>query len=223
MKKEILKTTDGSYTFYVPELNETYHSTNGALQESLHVFIEAGLKFSTLKKASILEIGFGTGLNALTTFDEAVKSNLNIEFSSLEVFPLSWDDVSKLNYMNLEGFQKYAIPFENMHSCDWDSFIEITAEFSLRKLNTKLQDIRFENEFDIIYFDAFAPQIQPELWSYEVFEMMYKALKNNGVLVTYCAKGTVKRALKAAGFKLQSIPGPPGKREMSRAVKGLFG
>ena len=219
MKKEIVKTTDGSYTLYVPELDETYHSTNGALQESNHVFIEAGLKFSSLKKAAILEVGFGTGLNALTTFKEAEKSNLNIEFTSLEAYPLEWDEVSKLEYTSMEGYQQYASPFEKMHTCEWGDFTVVSSNFSLRKLNIKLQEISFENAFDIIYFDAFAPQIQPELWTEEIFGLMYKALKSKGVLVTYCAKGTVKRALKAVGFELQSIPGPPGKREMSRAVK----
>lgn len=222
MKKEILKTTDGSYTLYVPELDETYHSTNGALQESNHVFIEAGLKFSALKKAAVLEVGFGTGLNALTTFKEAEKKELLIEFTSLEAYPLTWAEVSPLDYMNMEGYQEYSIPFEKMHSCDWGDFTAITPNFSLRKLNLKLQELTFENTFDIIYFDAFAPQIQPELWTEEIFALMYKALKSKGVLVTYCAKGTVKRALKAVGFELQSIPGPPGKREMSRAVKGDY-
>ncbi len=220
--KEILKTTDGSYTLYVPELDETYHSTNGALQESNHVFIEAGLKFSGLKKAAVLEVGFGTGLNALTTFKETEKKELLIEFTSLEAYPLTWAEVSPLDYMNMEGYQEYSIPFEEMHSCDWGDFTPISSNFSLRKLNLKLQELTFENTFDIIYFDAFAPQIQPELWTEDIFALMYKALKSKGVLVTYCAKGTVKRALKAVGFQLQSIPGPPGKREMSRAVKGAY-
>jgi tRNA U34 5-methylaminomethyl-2-thiouridine-forming methyltransferase MnmC len=144
---------------------------------------------------------------------------LNIEFTSLEAYPLEWDEVSKLEYMSMEGYQQYATPFEKMHTCEWDDFTKITANFSLRKLNLKLQEVSFENTFDIIYFDAFAPQIQPELWTEEIFTLMYKALKKNGVLVTYCAKGIVKRALKKVGFELQSIPGPPGKREMSRAVK----
>ena len=219
MKKEILKTTDGSYTLYVPELDETYHSTNGALQESLHVFIDSGLKFSQLKKASILEIGFGTGLNALTTFDEAQKSALNIVYTSLEAFPLSWNEVANLNYLALEDFEHYSVPFKEMHTCGWENTCAISPDFSLRKMNLKLQDVAFENEFDLIYFDAFAPQIQPELWTEAIFAQMYKALKPYGILVTYCAKGSVKRALKAVGFELQSIPGPPGKREMSRAVK----
>lgn len=219
MKKEILKTTDGSYTLYVPELDETYHSTNGALQESIHVFIEAGLKFSQLKKASILEIGFGTGLNALTTFNEVQKSALNIAYTSIEAFPLSWNEVVKLNYLALDNFEGYTVPFKEMHTCEWGKRYSINSNFSLRKMNLKLQDVQFENEFDLIYFDAFAPQIQPELWTEAVFTRMYKALKPSGILVTYCAKGSVKRALKSVGFELQSIPGPPGKREMSRALK----
>ena len=220
MKKEIIKTTDGSYTLYVPDFDETYHSTNGALQESLHVFIQEGLQFrSELKEVSILEVGFGTGLNALTTLVEVESSNRKVKYTSLEAFPLEWEVVDKLNYMDLVEVKKYTIPFKLMHTCDWEAFSAITPSFSLRKQKIKLQEVSFENEFDVIYFDAFAPQVQPDLWTKEIFASMYKALKPNGVLVTYCAKGIVKRALKSVGFNLQSIPGPPGKREMSRGVK----
>ena len=220
MKKEIVKTTDGSYTLFVPELDETYHSTNGALQESLHVFIQEGLQFrSELKEVSILEVGFGTGLNALTTLGEVESINRKVQYTSLEAYPLEWEVVDKLNYMDLVELKKYAVPFKMMHTSDWEVFSVITPSFSLRKQKIKLQEVSFENEFDIIYFDAFAPQVQPDLWTVEIFASMYKALKPNGVLVTYCAKGIVKRALKSVGFNLQSIPGPPGKREMSRAVK----
>ena len=220
LKKEIIKTTDGSYTLFVPELDETYHSTNGALQESLHVFIQEGLQFrSELKEVSILEVGFGTGLNALTTLGEVESINRKVQYTSLEAYPLEWEVVDKLNYMDLVELKKYAVPFKMMHTSDWEVFSAITPSFSLRKQKIKLQEVSFENEFDIIYFDAFAPQVQPDLWTVEIFASMYKALKPNGVLVTYCAKGIVKRALKSVGFNLQSIPGPPGKREMSRAVK----
>lgn len=220
MKKEIVKTTDGSYTLYVPELDETYHSTNGALQESLHVFIKEGLQFrSDLKEITILEVGFGTGLNALTTLQELDSTSQKVQYTSLEAYPLEWELVDKLNYMSLVEVKQYSGPFKLMHTCSWGNFTAITPCFSLRKLKIKLQEVSFENEFDIIYFDAFAPQVQPNLWTEEIFASMYKSLKKNGVLVTYCAKGTVKRALKAVGFELQSIPGPPGKREMSRAVK----
>ena len=220
MKKEIVKTSDGSNTLFVPELDETYHSTHGALQESLHVFIREGLQFrAELKEVSILEVGFGTGLNALLTFIEAANTNKEIQYTSLEAFPLDWEVVERLNYMDLVQSEAPAESFKKMHTCDWESYSEISSCFCLRKLKVKLQEVRFENEFDLIYFDAFAPRVQPDLWTEEIFASMYKALKPKGVLVTYCAKGTVKRALKAVGFELQSIPGPPGKREMSRAVK----
>tara|TARA_B110000977_G_C11010421_1_gene467446 strand:+ start:520 stop:1191 length:672 start_codon:yes stop_codon:yes gene_type:complete len=219
LKKEILQTTDGSNTLYVPELDETYHSTNGALQESLHVFIKEGLQYLALKSTSILEIGFGTGLNALTTFAHAAVSDLKINYSTIEAFPLDWDSVAKLKYHELEGLHGHAIAFKEMHTSVWEEARLISPSFSLKKLNLKLQNIAFDNEFDVIYFDAFAPQVQPELWTEEVLALLYKALKSKGVLVTYCAKGSVKRALKSVGFQLQSIPGPPGKREMSRAIK----
>lgn len=220
LKKEILKTSDGSHTLFVPELDETYHSTHGALQEAFHVFIREGLQFRhELKEVSILEVGFGTGLNALVSLVEADTTNRKIQYTSLEAFPLDWEVVEQLNYMDLVPLEQYAVPFKEMHTCDWESFSDINSFFSLRKLKVKLQDVSFDNEFDLIYFDAFSPQVQPDLWTEEIFESMYKALKPGGVLVTYCAKGTVKRALKAVGFELQSIPGPPGKREMSRAVK----
>jgi len=220
LKKEIVKTSDGSNTLFVPELDETYHSTHGALQESLHVFVKEGLQFrSELKEVSILEVGFGTGLNALLSFIEADKTHKEIQYTSLEAFPLDWEVVERLNYMNLVQSQAYAEPFKKMHTCEWEFYLEISSFFCLRKLKVKLQEVHFENEFDLIYFDAFAPRVQPDLWTEEIFTSMYKALKPKGVLVTYCAKGTVKRALKAVGFELQSIPGPPGKREMSRAIK----
>jgi len=220
LKKEILKTSDGSNTLFVPELDETYHSTHGALQEALHVFIREGLQFlPQLKKVSILEVGFGTGLNALLSLIEADNTNRKIQYTSLEAFPLDWEVVEQLNYMDLVSSDYNAALFKEMHTCDWESFSDINTSFRLRKLKVKLQEVSFENEFDIIYFDAFAPQVQPDLWTEQIFASMYKALKPNGILVTYCAKGIVKRALKSVGFNLQSIPGPPGKREMSRGVK----
>jgi len=220
LKKEIVKTSDGSNTLFVPDLDETYHSTHGALQESLHVFIREGLHFqSKLQEISILEVGFGTGLNALLTFIEADNTRRKISYTSLEAFPLEWETVKQLNYLDLIPSEHNAELFKKMHTCEWGFYSEISSFFRLRKMNMKLQEVHYENEFDLIYFDAFAPRVQPDLWTEEIFASMYKALKPKGVLVTYCAKGTVKRALKAVGFQLQSIPGPPGKREMSRAVK----
>lgn len=220
LKKEIVKTRDGSNTIFVPEFDETYHSTHGAIQESLHVFIRSGLKFKTeLNDISVLEVGFGTGLNALLSFVDSEDTNRNIKYTSLEAYPLQWDLVSKLNYIDIIYNGKYSETYKKIHTCDWESFHELSPYFTLRKQNVKLQNILFDNEFDIIYFDAFAPRVQPELWTEQIFTSMYKALKPGGILVTYCAKGSVKRALRYVGFELQSIPGPPGKREMSRAVK----
>ena len=220
LKKEIVKTRDGSNTIFVPEFDETYHSTHGAIQESLHVFIRSGLKFKTeLNDISVLEVGFGTGLNALLSFVDSEDTNRNIKYTSLEAYPLQWDLVSKLNYIDIIFNGKYSEIYKKIHTCDWESFHELSPYFTLRKQNVKLQNILFDNEFDIIYFDAFAPRVQPELWTEQIFTSMYKALKPGGIFVTYCAKGSVKRALRYVGFQLQSIPGPPGKREMSRAVK----
>ena len=220
LKKEIVKTRDGSNTIFVAEFDETYHSTHGAIQESLHVFIRSGLKFKTeLNDISVLEVGFGTGLNALLSFVDSEDTNRNIKYTSLEAYPLQWDLVSKLNYIDIIFNGKYSEIYKKIHTCDWESFYELSPYFTLRKQNVKLQNILFDNEFDIIYFDAFAPRVQPELWTEQIFTSMYKALKPGGILVTYCAKGSVKRALRYVGFELQSIPGPPGKREMSRAIK----
>ena len=220
LEKHPVKTSDGSSTIFVPELNETYHSTHGALQESLHVFISEGLQYrSDLSQLSILEVGFGTGLNALLTFKKAAAQKKQIQYTSLEAYPLDWEVVRLLNYSHLMQMESLSSIFEKMHTCAWELYTEISPFFSLRKFEAKLQEVRFENEFDLIYFDAFSPGTQPELWTEEIFASMYNSLKPGGVLVTYCAKGTVKRALKSVGFNLQSIPGPPGKREMSRAVK----
>ena len=218
----IVKTRDGSKTLFVPEFDETYHSVNGAIQESLHVFIRSGLKFKTeLNDINVLEVGFGTGLNALLSFIDSEETNRNIKYTSLESYPLKWDLLSKLNYIDLIFNGKYFATYKKMHTCDWESFYILSSFFTLRKQNVKLQDVSFDNEFDVIYFDAFAPRVQPELWTERIFTSMYMALKPGGVLVTYCAKGSVKRTLIRAGFDLQSIPGPPGKREMSRGIKPI--
>lgn len=220
LKKEIVKTRDGSNTLFVPELDETYHSSHGAIQESLHVFIRNGLNFqSALNDISVLEVGFGTGLNAFLSFIESIQTNRKITYTTLEPYPLEWDVVSKLNYMDLIFNAKYSDFYQKIHSCAWESFLEISSNFYIKKQKLKLQDVVFDNEFDVIYFDAFAPRVQPDIWTEQIFASMYKALRLDGVLVTYCAKGSVKRALKHVGFELQSIPGPPGKREMSRAIK----
>jgi len=220
MKKEIVKTTDGSHTIFVPELEEHYHSTHGAVQESLHVFIKSGMQYQyKTQHLSILEIGFGTGLNALLTKVESERTGRTVDYTTIEAFPLSWEMVKKMNYTEVIDSPTQQKGFEKMHLCDWDSYQKISEHFKLRKQEVKLQDVSYNEEFNLIYFDAFSPNVQPELWTEDIFESMYKSLKPNGVLVTYCAKGSVKRALKSSGFTLESIPGPPGKREMSRGLK----
>ena len=170
-----------------------------------------------IDELSILEVGFGTGLNALLILSHAEKLKKQIHYQAIEAHPLEWSLVKSLDYETLSGVQSRI--FQHMHTCDWGRSIEINSWFNLKKLHTKLQDFSATNTFDLIYFDAFSPTHQPELWTEDTFNEMYKALKPSGVLVTYCAKGSVKRAIKSVGFELYSLPGPPGKREMTRAVK----
>ena len=150
---------------------------------------------------------------------DSEETNRKIKYTTLEAYPLKWDLLSKLNHNDLIFNGKYYDKYKKMHNYDWESFYELSPFFTIKKQNVKVQDVLFDNEFDVIYFDAFAPRVQPELWTKKIFNSMYKGLKPGGILVTYCAKGSVKRALKYVGFELQSIPGPPGKREMSRAIK----
>ena len=219
MKKKTVKTSDGSLTLFDEVYHESFHSNHGALQEAMHVFIREGLFYRAddIDELSILEVGFGTGLNALLTLSHAEKLKKQIHYQAIEAHPLEWSLVKSLDYESLTGVQSRI--FQLMHTCDWGRSIEINSWFNLKKLHTKLQDFSATNAFDLIYFDAFSPTHQPELWTEDIFKKMYKALKPSGVLVTYCAKGSVKRAIKFVGFELYSLPGPPGKREMTRAVK----
>jgi len=220
MKKDFKITSDGSHTLYIKELDETYHSKHGAIQEAEHVFVKAGLDCFDQSEMSVLEIGFGTGLNAFLTLLYAHKNNNVINYTGLEAFPLDVELTSQLNYTTqLNSSNDEKTLFNKLHSCSWDEKHVIDAHFSLTKIHHKMDAYFPIKEFNIIFFDAFGPNIQPDMWTKEVFVKMYESLVEGGVLVTYCAKGSVKRTLKEVGFELESLPGPPGKREMSRAIK----
>ncbi len=219
MKREIIITSDGSTTIHLPDWDEQYHSKHGAIQEAYHVFIKHGLEPVSKKDVSILEIGFGTGLNSFITFLEAQKNNLKIDYVGVEAFPVAQDEVEKLNYVSeLNAINSKEI-FQQFHSCSWEEKHQIIADFSLLKRKQFFSEINDENQFDLIYFDAFGARVQPELWTEEIFSKMMTSLKDQGVLVTYSAKGSVRRAMQSVGFTVERLPGPPGKREMLRATK----
>lgn len=223
MNRTLRTTADGSATLFVPELNEHYHSVHGAVQESNHVFIQAGLKACKSREISILEMGFGTGLNAWLTAIYAAKNKLSINYTALEKYPLVPEEWRLLNYTEHASHKQSGL-FQHIHQVPWETKTEISEHFALQKIKADFADFNFEetqNAFHLIYFDAFAPSTQPDLWTTEMFLKMYNSLKQNGLLVTYCAQGQVKRNMKAAGFKVEALPGPPGKREMTRAIKPL--
>jgi tRNA U34 5-methylaminomethyl-2-thiouridine-forming methyltransferase MnmC len=213
-------TDDGSHTLLSSEHGVSYHSKHGAITETYHVFIDAALRFKAAvqKDIRILEIGFGTGLNAYITLLEAIKRNLNIDYTAVEAYPITLEDAVQLNYKD-QIDSEYSALFIELHKASWDKESAIHDQFYLRKALKKIETITAENTYDIIYFDAFAPNAQPELWNKDIMQRMYNALKPTGLLTTYCAKGVVKRTMKAVGFTVERLPGPPGKREMTRALK----
>lgn len=224
MKRKIIETADGSVTIHLPEWEEQYHSKHGAVQEARHVFLKMGLSyfseiFPEKKQLSILEIGFGTGLNAFLTLLEAEKLGLKIEYTGVEAYPVSEEEIEALNYPRAAGAEDRKDIFLNMHQLPWEEESVINEIFSLIKQKKKFQEIQDESLYDLIYFDAFGARVQPELWTEEIFAKMYAALRLQGVLVTYAAKGSVRRAMISSGFEVAKLPGPPGKREMLRAVK----
>jgi tRNA U34 5-methylaminomethyl-2-thiouridine-forming methyltransferase MnmC len=220
------KTADGSHTLYVPELDEYYHSMNGAVQESQHVYITSGLlhyihTHNTVNKSGgerqqpeiqLLELGFGTGLNAFLTALEAENRKIKIRYVALEKFPLSQEITSQLNYSTVNS-----LLFQNIHKSDWGNSVEISVNFILQKLAIDFADFDFPDRYDVVYYDAFAPGKQPEVWTQELFDKIFKAMNPGGVLTTYCAKGSIRRMMQQAGFIVERIPGALGKREMLRA------
>lgn len=220
MQREIRLTADGSHTVAIPEINETYHSHFGAMGESMHVYINAGLQpflhQSTNKQLTVFEMGFGTGLNALLTLQQAINNKRHIHYTTVELYPLTNEEVLLLNYGRQLDMQE---AFLQLHNCDWEKDVCINEYFTLKKIKASLPEINITSGINCIYFDAFSPTSQPELWTQQIFEKMYKALLPGGVLVTYCSKSIVRHAMEAAGFRIEKIPGPWGKREMVRAGK----
>lgn len=221
MKRIIEKTADGSTTIRIPEMEENYHSHHGAIQEAEHVFIRHGLNFIEKEDVRIFELGFGTGLNALLTLKQAGHDAKRIDYVGLEAFPVEEELINQLNYNDFIG-EIFADDFEKMHAIPWGKKVAITDTFDLTKVHQKIQDFNGEKEsFDLVYFDAFGPRAQGDMWELDVIEKVADLVKPGGVLVTYCAQGQFKRHLKSLGFEVERLPGPPGKREMTRAIKRL--
>ncbi|MFT3932315.1 MAG: tRNA (5-methylaminomethyl-2-thiouridine)(34)-methyltransferase MnmD [Chitinophagaceae bacterium] len=224
MKRNIILTTDGSHSIAIPEMGVTYHSSHGAIQESEHVFIKTGLHylqatFPSLSEIRVFEMGFGTGLNALLTLIEAEKKQQQIFYHSIERFPLQQDLYQSLNYCTALQRADLQAQFDLLHDSPWNIKTDINPNFSLLKTQENLASFTSSEKFHLVYFDAFAPENQPELWTQEVFEKLFYMMEPGGVLTTYCSKSIVRKAMKAAGFTVEKIPGPPHKREIVRAAK----
>lgn len=213
MQREFIITEDGSHTLFVPELNEHYHSVHGAIQESRHVFIQHGLLKSNKQKLVVLETGFGTGLNVLLTLIN--RGERDISYFSIEKYPLAANEYSHLNYPALISESAEDL-FLSIHQCEWNKEAEIAPGFRLTKIHADLTEFGFESlpHVDLVYFDAFAPGKQPEMWKEAIFSKIAAHTSPHGIFVTYCAQGEVRRTLTRVGFKMQRVPGPPGKNEM---------
>lgn len=221
MKRELRKTADGSTTIYIPEMDENYHSQHGAIQEAEHVFLKHGLESSASPQIRIFEMGFGTGLNALLTIRRAKELGKIIDYVGIEAFPVEPELLEGMNYLDVVG-KEWGSSFQQIHQAAWNEKVPISEAFMLTKIHAKIEDYLPETEaFDMVYFDAFGPRAQGVMWELPVLEKIATMLKPGGILVTYCAQGQFKRHLKSLGFVVERLPGPPGKREMTRATKIL--
>lgn len=219
MQREIIKTEDGSTTIRIPDLEENYHSSHGAVQEAKHVFVKHGLKAISKDSVRVFELGFGTGLNALLSLKFGVENDINIQYFGLEAYPVDIELINELNYVEIIG-EEYGEAFHKMHVATWNKPGQISSQFELTKFEEKIEELKIDVEpFDVVYFDAFGHRAQPEMWDISVLKKMSDLLVDGGLLVTYAARGQFKRDLKSLGFEIESLPGPPGKREMTRAVK----
>jgi tRNA U34 5-methylaminomethyl-2-thiouridine-forming methyltransferase MnmC len=215
---QIIKTADGSHTIYVPELDEHYHSIYGAIQESEYIFIRNGLDFCKSDPVKIFEVGFGTGLNALLTALRCAEGNRQVFYTSVEKYPLEDSVLKSLNYPCLTGDDGMRI-FESIHSSGWESIHNISPNFNIAKIRGDMASLYPDGVYDLIYFDAFGPDKQPEMWTQEIFMKISNITRSGGIFVTYSVKGEVKRNLRSAGFDIKLLPGPPGKRHILRAIK----
>lgn len=217
MQRILTQTADGSATLYVPMLDEHYHSVKGAGTESQHIFIEMGMRHALTAEREdnaalrIFEVGFGTGLNALLALEEAERTGVKVDYTAVELYPLAWDEVAPLGYSDHPLFSR-------LHESVWEEWVQLTPHFRLKKLKADLLALS-PPEADVVFYDAFSPEKQPELWSEALFCQLRKALPPGAVLTTYCAKGEVRRRLQRTGFLVERLPGPPGgKREILRAT-----
>lgn len=225
MERQPLITGDGSPTIFIPALNVTYHSRHGALQESRHVFIQEGLlpalSAASVSPLRILEMGFGTGLNALLSLGEANQRKTSLYYTALELYPLSAEEAEALSYDALFENPDYGAGYRDLHQSAWETDVTVSPYFTICKRNISMTAFADDTGFDLIYYDAFAPAAQPELWTEEVFTLLYNLSRPGALLVTYCSKGSVRRAMQAAGWQVEKRPGPPGKREMVRGLRRM--
>lgn len=219
--RTLVTTEDGSHSIFAPQFNEHYHSIHGAIQESDHIFIDNGLKEALKSKSniSIFEMGFGTGLNAFLTLIFALNHSIEIRYSAIEAFPVEGEMLKRLNYAEIMKANCPKDYFAQIHSVPWEKWNRIIDNFQIKRHYTSLLDYQPGENYDLVYFDAFAPDAQPELWTADVFKTIFDSMNSGGILVTYCCKGDVKRNLKSSGFTIEKLPGPPGKREILRARK----
>jgi tRNA U34 5-methylaminomethyl-2-thiouridine-forming methyltransferase MnmC len=219
--KETITTSDGSTTLYLKDRDETYHSRHGAIAEARHVFLKHGLHYwlqhNDQNQLHILEMGFGTGLNCLLTQLEPKREGLLIHYHALEAFPLTLEETALLNYSKVLAIVPEV--FSALHQIPWEALTPISVDFAVKKQKMNFEDFDQKNHFNLIYYDAFGARVQPELWTQDRFQAMYDGLTSGGVLVTYAAKGSVRRAMQDVGFEVSRLPGPPGKREMLRGLK----
>ena len=218
MRHNIVKTNDGSNTIKLSDCNEHYHSIHGAVNEAIHVYLENGLRFLNLKNISVFEMGFGTGLNTFLTYIYSNDNRCKISYHTIDNEPLSYNFVKRLKYPEqLDKINEENI-FNKIHSCEWNIEHILSPSFRIKKIHECIHNYSFKSKFDLVFYDAFSPRIQPKLWEEDILKKVSNQLNSKGVIVTYCAKGEVKRSLKNLGFEVNSLPGPIGKREMIRAI-----